>query len=59
MSTGESPPVEDPIFEVPKSGPKKRYFLIALVVVLAVVFGLRRARTKPVASDAASPQTES
>jgi hypothetical protein len=59
MSTDQPSPAEDPITEVPKSGLKKRYVVIALLVVLAVVFGLRRARTKPVASDAASPQTES
>ncbi len=49
---------EDPISEVPRRG-KKRYVLLALVVIVAVVFGLRRTRTKPVASDAAPPENAS
>ena len=46
---------EDPISEVPRRG-SKRYVLLALVVIIAVVLGLRRTRTKPVASDAAPPE---
>jgi hypothetical protein len=59
MSASEEPLVtQDPISEVPKRG-KKRYVLLAFVVVVAIVFGLRRARSKPVASDAAPPEAES
>jgi len=47
---------EDPISEVPRRG-SKRYVLLALVVIIAVVLGLRRTRTKPVASDTAPPES--
>lgn len=46
---------EDPISEVPRRA-KKRYVLLVLFVIVAVVLGLRRTRTKPVASDAAPPE---
>jgi hypothetical protein len=59
MSASEEPLVsEDPFSELPKRG-KKRYVLLAFVVIVAIVFGLRRARSKPVASDVAPPEAES
>ena len=49
---------EDPIGEVPRRG-KTRYVVLALIVIVAVVLGLRRTRTKPVANDAAPPENAS
>ncbi len=37
----------------------RRFVLLALVVVIAIVLGLRRVRSKPVVSDVAPPETES
>jgi hypothetical protein len=49
--------VEETIGEVPKRG-SKRYVLLAIVILVAVVLGFRRFKTKPVASDAAPPEAE-
>lgn len=58
MSASEEPLSSEKIDDVPRRG-KKRYVLFALIVIVAVVLGLRRARSKPVASDVAPPETES
>ncbi len=50
--------IEDPITEVPRKD-NRRYVAFALLVIVAIVLGLRRTRTKPVASDAGPPETES
>ena len=56
--TSGPPAAEDPITEVPRRDNKRLVFL-TVVVIIAIVLGLRRARAKPVASDAAPPETES
>ncbi len=57
-ATDEPLIIEEPITEVPRGGLKKRYVLFALLVVVAVVLGLRRARSKPVANEAAPGENE-
>ncbi len=48
---------EEPLTGVPRRD--RRFVLLALVVVIAIVLGLRRVRSQPVVSDVAPPETES
>ncbi len=58
MSAADRPPLVEASESVPRTG-KKRYAVFALLVIVAIVLGWRRVRTKPVASDASPSEIES